>query len=155
MDRSFNSGRKLVDVGNSPNIIEQFFGAEMLDQQNDVRRFTFIENFTNRFVITSYSIHYTKLYEDIGYGVGRMGHLAHRRRMVGKHQDPVLPERGQPGENGTDHQFVKRFDGLDLVLEVAGVRGLVGGLDVQINEVSALQGRKGRLGLAPVSYNFV
>ena len=56
--------------------------------------------------------------------------------VVAEEQDPVvLPGLLQPGEQGGDQAAVQPLDGLDLAGQIAVVGALVGGLQVEADEV--------------------
>ena len=67
---------------------------------------------------------------------------AHRRRMVRRYQNPVIPLGFQGRVQRTDDVPVDLFQGFDLFLGPPFVRCLVGRLDVNANDVSPRDARR-------------
>ena len=97
-------------------------------------------------------VSYTHLdvYKRQGYGGGAVGAVFHECAVVGEDEQPViLPARCQRGAERARHALGEALDGVNLVLQVVVVRGLVRALQVYRGEVVPLQAvqRGGRLGL--------
>ena len=84
--------------------------------------------------------------EQVGHGVGGVGAQGARRRVVGQQEDAVRLA-AQRGVERADDLGVPALERRDLLGGVALVAGLVGGLDVQEEEVTVLERREARRGL--------
>ena len=73
------------------------------------------------------------------------------RRVVGQQEHPPWPHRIEPVDEVGEDARVPRLERLDLLVEVAGVAGLVRGLDVDEEQVGAgVERPQGRVPLALV-----
>ena len=70
--------------------------------------------------------------------------------MVGKRQDPEVPDFFQPPQNGPYDLLVEVLDGLDFILQVSVMGSFVGCLQMDIDKVLPGNLPQGVFGLSPV-----